>query len=98
MVDDPDVLAPFWGQLTPAARAAAGQLLHWARQNDLLPASVGFHAGGGVWIEWGRGCKELRVLIHADGVMEYLLHGQTDRAVEVACQLLQAALGSSSRW
>ena len=87
-------LTPF--RVKPAALAAAVQVLGWAKQNGFPPADLGFHAGG-VWIEWRQRCKDLRVVIHADGIAEYLLHGEADGAVEAACALLRATLGPSSQ-
>ena len=96
MSEDQDLLKPFHAQLKPAALAAAVQVLGWAKQDGLPPAAMGYHAGG-VWIEWRQDCKDLRVVIHADGIAEYLLHGQAGGAFEAACALLGAALGPSSR-
>jgi hypothetical protein len=97
MAQDQDLLDPFRAQLKPAALVTAGQVLGWAKQNGLLPKDTGFLAGGGAWIEWRQGCKDVRVVIHSDGLVEYLLHGQADSAFEAARELLWAAFGPSSR-
>jgi hypothetical protein len=90
MSEQADPLKPFRAQVSPAALGVARQVLGWADTNHLLPQTVALYRGGGVQMEWKQGSQEARVIIHPDGVIEYLLHGQSRDACAAARHLLQA--------
>jgi hypothetical protein len=97
MAEQKDALTTFQDRVSAAALTAARQVLAWAEQNGMPPQDVGPAPGGGVRLEWRGGSKELRLVIHPDGVAEYLLHGQTPRTFEAAQDLLRTAFAPGSR-
>ena len=90
MSEQADPLTPFRAQVSPAALGVARQVLSWAKDNHLPPQTVAPCRGGGVRMEWQQGTQEIRVIIHPDGVIEYLLHGQSRDACAAARHLLLA--------
>jgi hypothetical protein len=97
MPEQVDPLKPFRAQVSPAALAVARQVLTWSNDNHLPPQTVAAYRGGGVQMEWKQGTQEVRVIIHPDGVIEYLLHGQSRDAGEAARHLLQAVFTPPAR-
>ncbi len=90
MSEQADPLKPFRAQVSAAALGVARQVLSWANDNHLPPQTVAPCRGGGVRLEWEQETREIRVVIHPDGVMEYLLHGQSRDACAAARHLLLA--------
>jgi hypothetical protein len=90
MSEQADPLKPFRTQVSPAALGVARQVLSWANDHHLPPQTVAPCRGGGVRMEWESGGREIRVVIHPDGVIEYLLHGQSRDAGAAARHLLLA--------
>jgi hypothetical protein len=97
MPDPADPLKPFRAQVSPAALAIARQMLGWASDNHLPPQTVAAYHGGGVQLEWEQGTQAVRVVIHPDGLIEYLLHGQSRSPCEAARNLLQSLFGPQSK-
>ena len=87
----PDPLDALTPRPTPRALSAAREALLRAGRHPL--PEVGPYLAGGVQLEWRGPEAEVRLLVHPDGVVEYLAYGQWRRPADAAGALLAAVLG-----